>query len=94
MAVSLACAPVIYPWYLLYLTPFLWTRSTLPLLAWCFSGLAAYIVWHFSRHGGRWIVPFGVEAFEIAVPIAVAIALWIKGRHRTAQRRSGVSVLG
>ena len=25
MAIALACAPVIYPWYLLYLTPFLWT---------------------------------------------------------------------
>ncbi len=28
MAVALVCAPVIYPWYLLYLTPFLWTRAT------------------------------------------------------------------
>ena len=45
MAMALACAPVIYPWYLLYLTPFLWTRATLPLLAWCLSGLAAYVVW-------------------------------------------------
>ena len=55
MAVALACAPVIYPWYLLYLTPFLWTRATLPLLGWCFSGLTAYVVWDLSRHGGRWI---------------------------------------
>ncbi len=57
MAVGLACAPVIYPWYLLYLTPFLWTRATLPLLGWCFSGLTAYVVWDLSRHGGRWMSP-------------------------------------
>ena len=82
MALALACAPVIYPWYLLYLAPFLWTRTTLPLLAWCFSGLAAYEVWDLSRHGGRWIVPIGVQMFELAVPTAVAAALWLDGRRR------------
>jgi alpha-1,6-mannosyltransferase len=82
MALALACAPVIYPWYLLYLTPFLWTRSTAPLLAWCFSGLAAYIVWDLSRHGDRWIVPVGVQVFELGVPIAVAIALVVSERRR------------
>ena len=34
MAISLACAPVIYPWYLLYFTPFLWSRATIPLVVW------------------------------------------------------------
>jgi hypothetical protein len=86
MALALACAPVIYPWYLLYLTPFLWTRATLPLLAWCLSGLSAYVVWDLSRHGGRWIVPLGVQAFEIAAPIALAIALWVEERRRAAER--------
>jgi hypothetical protein len=88
MGVALAGAPVIYPWYLLYLTPFLWTRATLPLLAWCFSGLAAYVVWHLSRHGGRWIVPAGVQAFELGVPLLVSLWLrvsprggWIGGVH-------------
>jgi hypothetical protein len=32
MAASLLCAPVVYPWYLLWLLPFLRSRSTLPLL--------------------------------------------------------------
>jgi hypothetical protein len=82
MALALACAPVIYPWYLLYLTPFLWTRSTLPLLGWCFSGLTTYVVWDLARHGGRWIVPAAVQAFELAVPIAVAVALLLIDRRR------------
>ena len=92
MAVALACAPVIYPWYLLYLTPFLWTRATLPLLGWCFSGLTAYVVWDLSRHGGRWIVPAGVQAFELAVPIAVAVALSIERRRRVLPRGSAASL--
>lgn len=83
MALALMCAPVIYPWYLLYLTPFLFTRATLPLLAWCFSGLAAYRVWDLSRHGGRWIVPAGVQAFEYIVPLGVLAALVLLSRYRT-----------
>ena len=31
MAASLLCAPVVYPWYLLWLLPFVWTASTVPL---------------------------------------------------------------
>jgi alpha-1,6-mannosyltransferase len=81
MAIALLCAPVIYPWYLLYLTPFLWTRATLPLLAWCLSGLAAYVVWEISRHGGRWIVPPAIQAFELAVPVGVALATFVAGRR-------------
>ena len=88
MAASLACAPVIYPWYLLYLTPFLWTRATVPLLAWCFSGLAAYVVWDLSRQGGRWIVPVAVQVFEMAVPVAVGLALWLRQSRRLDRSRS------
>jgi hypothetical protein len=82
MAIALVCAPVIYPWYLLYLTPFLFTRPTLPLLAWCFSSLAAYRVWELSRHGGRWIVPAGVQVFEYAVPVAAVAGLLLLSRYR------------
>jgi len=78
MAMALLCAPVIYPWYLLYLTPFLWTRTTLPLLAWCLSGLAAYVVWEISRRGGRWIVPPAIQAFELAVPLLVSLIVFAK----------------
>ena len=82
MAVALAGAPVIYPWYLLYLTPFLWTRATVPMLAWCFSSLSAYVVWDLSRHGGRWTVPWGIQAFELGVPVLVAVVLAITARRQ------------
>jgi hypothetical protein len=75
MALSLACAPVVYPWYLLYLTPFLFVRASLPLTVWAFTSFSTYIVWYQVRQGGRWIVPGWVMALEYGVVIAAAIAL-------------------
>jgi hypothetical protein len=72
MAFSLACAPVIYPWYLLYLTPFLWSRATVPLLAWTLSTLPVYVVWDRARHGGRWLVPPAIEAVEFGIVLLSA----------------------
>jgi alpha-1,6-mannosyltransferase len=92
MAIALACAPVVYPWYLLYLTPFLFTVATWPLTAWTLSVMATYAVWHISRNGGRWIVPTAVLVIEYAVPLAVA-ALMLRRRVSTqhsAQQRNAV----
>jgi alpha-1,6-mannosyltransferase len=76
MAVSLAAAPVVYPWYLLYLTPFLFTRATLPLIAWTYTALPVYIVWQLSREGGRWKVPPVVMAVEYGVVLLVLLVGW------------------
>jgi hypothetical protein len=70
MAVSVAAAPVIYPWYLLYFTPFLFTRAAIPLIVWTYSVLPVYVVWHLSRHGHRWFVPWPVVALEFGVVAA------------------------
>jgi hypothetical protein len=83
MAVALACAPVIYPWYLLYLTPFLFTTATVPLTAWSFSVLPVYVVWHLSRHGGRWLVPPLVMILEYAIVAAVAVLMIWRARARS-----------
>ena len=53
MAIALACAPVVYPWYLLYFTPFLFTRATLPLTVWTFTAIPVYVVWERARSGAR-----------------------------------------
>jgi alpha-1,6-mannosyltransferase len=81
MAISLTCAPVVYPWYLLYLTPFLFVRATMPLLVWTFTSLSTYIVWSIARHGGRWIVPGWVMVVEYGVPLAVTIGLVVINRR-------------
>jgi hypothetical protein len=71
MAVSLAAAPVIYPWYLLYFTPFLFTRATIPLVVWTYSVIPVYIVWYLSKRGHRWFVPWPVVLVEFAVVLLV-----------------------
>ncbi len=80
MAAALACAPVIYPWYLLYFTPFLFTTATLPLTLWTLSVMPVYIVWDMARHGGRWVVPTGLMAAEYGLPCAMlawgCVARW------------------
>ncbi len=85
MAVALAGAPVIYPWYLLYLTPFLCSRLTLPLLMWTFSILPVYLVWYLPALRGPWKVPAGVMIAEFGAVLAAV--LWL-GRGFTSRMAS------
>ena len=82
MAVSLAAAPVVYPWYLLSLTPFLFVRATIPLIVWTYSVLPVYVVWDLSRHGHRWAVPPPVMWIEYG---SVVLALLALARRRSRQ---------
>jgi alpha-1,6-mannosyltransferase len=76
MAIALACAPVVYPWYLLYLTPFLFSTATLPVTLWTFTAIPVYIVWHISSNGGQWIVPTAIMIVEYGLPtVAAAVML-------------------
>jgi hypothetical protein len=80
MAIALAFGPVIYPWYLLYFTPFLLTTATLPLTAWTLTVIPTYIVWDLAfNHGARWAVPPGVMIVEYGIPLVVAAALSMRG---------------
>jgi hypothetical protein len=84
MAVTLACAPVIYPWYLLFFTPFLLTATTLPLSAWTWTVLPVYLVWEWAQFGARWRVPAWLMTVEYGAVVAAIVFLAIV-------RRSGVS---
>jgi hypothetical protein len=86
MAAALACAPVVYPWYLLYLTPFLFTLETLPLVVWTFSVLPVYTVWHLSTLGGRWVVPRPVLVAEYAAALGAAVLVVLTRSRRTRER--------
>jgi hypothetical protein len=86
MALALVSAPVIYSWYLLYLTPFLFTAATLPLTAWTVSALSVYEVWDRSRHGGRWIVPGFVEIFEFGTLLIATVGVWLWSRRGKRDR--------
>ena len=76
MAASLLCAPVIYPWYLLWLLPFVRSISTLPIIIWTVSSIPIYIVWHLRALGRPWVLPAWVLPLEYgAVAIAAAIII-------------------
>jgi hypothetical protein len=82
MAASLLCAPVVYPWYLLWLLPFFSSRSrsTLPLIVWTVSILPTYYVWHLRALGRPWILPGWIMLLEYG---CVAVAVVVVGLRRT-----------
>jgi glycosyl transferase family 87 len=75
MAASLLCAPVIFPWYLLWLLPFLMSASTLLIIIWSVSIVPTYIQWHLRALGRPWgALPGWVMLLEYGcVAIAAAI---------------------
>jgi alpha-1,6-mannosyltransferase len=79
MAASLLCGPVVYPWYLLWLLPFLRSASTLPVIIWTVSIIPTYYVWHLRALGRPWIVPRWVMLLEYG---GLAIAGAIVGLRR------------
>lgn len=64
MAASLLCAPVVYPWYLLWLLPFLRSVVTLPILIWTLSIIPTYYVWRLRTLGQPWMVPDWILLLE------------------------------
>jgi len=54
MAASLFCAPVVFPWYLLWLLPFLTSASTLLIILWTVSIIPTYVMWHLRTLGRPW----------------------------------------
>ena len=73
MAVALACGPVIYPWYLLYFSPFLFSNATAPLIAWTFSVMPVYLVWQLPYYRKLWAVPPLVLVIEYGIAGAAAV---------------------
>ena len=54
LAASLLCAPVVFPWYLLWLLPFLTSASTLLIIVWTVSIFPTYVMWHVRTLGHPW----------------------------------------
>jgi hypothetical protein len=91
MALSLAAAPVVYPWYLLWLLPFMLPAAfTLPLAVWTLSILPVFFVWYSYALGGPWQVPNWVLWLEYGSAAIAAIIVFIRWRcgPETCRRRS------
>lgn len=82
MAASLLCAPVVYPWYLLWLLPFLRSASTVPMIVWTVSVIPVYYVWHLRTLAQPWRVPGWIMLLEYG---AVAVAAGVIGMPGLAQ---------
>jgi alpha-1,6-mannosyltransferase len=84
MAASLLCAPVVYPWYLLWLLPFSRSASTLPLIIWTVTIIPTYYVWHLRALGRPWLVPGWIMLLEYgSVAAACAIIALRRLSHPT-----------
>jgi alpha-1,6-mannosyltransferase len=82
MAASLLCAPVVFPWYLLWLLPFVRSVSTLPIIIWTVSIIPTYVVWHLRMRGHPFALPGWVMLLEYAaVAITAAIILLRRVNH-------------
>jgi hypothetical protein len=76
VAVALALAPSVYPWYLLWLTPFLYTPATRPLAVWTVTILPTYLALYLERVHGSWGLPWWLVAAEYgAIPTAAVVGL-------------------
>jgi alpha-1,6-mannosyltransferase len=84
MAATLLCAPAVFPWYLLWLLPFLTSASTLLIALWTISIIPTYVMWHFRALGRSWgALPGWVMLLEYGC-LAAAAAMVALRRARPA----------
>jgi hypothetical protein len=86
MAASLFCAPVVYPWYLLWLLPFLRSAATLPLIIWTVSIIPTYVVWYLRTLGRPWAVPVWIMLLEYGSVATAAAIIALRERTRPPAR--------
>jgi hypothetical protein len=80
MAASLLCAPVVFPWYLLWLLPFLTSASTLLIIIWTVSIIPTYVMWHLRALGRPWgALPGWVMLLEYGCVAIAASVIALRG---------------
>ena len=85
MAASLLCAPVVFPWYLLWLLPFLTAPPTLLIIIWTVSIIPTYVQWHLRALGRPWgPLPGWVMLVEYGCLAIAAIILALRRSTRSA----------
>jgi alpha-1,6-mannosyltransferase len=85
MAASLLCAPAVFPWYLLWLLPFLTSASTLLIIVWTVSIIPIYVQWHLRALGRPWgALPGWVMLLEYGCVAAAAAILILRCLTQTS----------
>jgi alpha-1,6-mannosyltransferase len=88
MAATLLWAPVVYPWYLLWLLPFVRSASTVPLIIWTVSIIPTYYVWHLRTIGRPWLVPWWIMLLEYGSVAMAGAIIWFRRSTRVALSRA------
>jgi alpha-1,6-mannosyltransferase len=85
MAASLLCAPAVFPWYLLWLLPFLTSVSTLLIIIWTVSIFPTYVMWHLRTLGRPWgSLPGWVMLLEYGCVAGAGVILALRRITRSA----------
>lgn len=94
MATSLLFAPAVFPWYLLWLLPFLTSASTLLIALWTVSIISTYVQWHLRSLGHPWgALPVWVMLVEYGCLVIAAALIWLQGaRNRGESWRDNTKV--
>jgi hypothetical protein len=85
MAASLLCAPVVYPWYLLWMLPFIRSTLTLPIIIWTVTIIPTYYVWHLRTLGRPWLVPGWILLIEYGSVAVAATIIALRRRELAPQ---------
>ena len=86
MAALLVFAPVVFPWYLLWLLPFLNSPSTWLILIWTVSIIPTYVMWHLSSAAGSWgTLPSWVMAIEYGCVATAAVIIAVRKRIHSSR---------
>ncbi len=87
IAASLLFAPVVFPWYLLWLLPFLTSASTLLIILWTVSITLTYVQWHLRTLGHPWgTLPGWIILLEYGSVGIVAVMIALR-RMRARSRQ-------
>ena len=82
LAATLLLLPTVYPWYLVWMIPFLAAPRAWPLIVWTLAAPLTYIVWASRAAGAGWVLPGWVEPIEYGLLIAALGAAWLFSRGR------------
>jgi hypothetical protein len=89
MAAALLCAPAVFPWYLVWLLPFLTSASTLLIIIWTVSIFPVYVQWHLRALGRPWgPLPVWVMVVEYGCVAAAGVILALRRTTRSAAPES------
>jgi hypothetical protein len=87
MGATLLCAPVVFPWYLLWLVPFLTSQSAFLIMVWTVSIIPVYVMWHLRSVTGTWgALPGWTMLIEYGSVAIVAGYISLRAKLRAAKQ--------